>query len=385
MNDVLIAFTVSQAVFLFIDIYIFLKTGHDIVTKGEYKFFTALIFAHVCYLILNSIWTLQSYGLIHLKRDYAAIVYMGSLLFVTGCSFLFFMFTTERMHFSVIWDKKVLFLCRIPAVIFSVMIFSSIWTGWVFTVDESNLFVHGPAYTMMLVFAGTYLMAVVLIGGYNFITASTRQARKSSAALLTAVLGIILFVILDDFMTRASLLPCAIFAVIVCIFITLQESNINSDALTGMNNRRKADDYLTEVLSGVSPDHPVYLYVADLDGFKGINDAYGHLEGDAALLLCARTIEQAIDESHGFAARYGGDEFILCRNKSDERLDDPEVLVRRVNMLLSEGVEEMEKPYHLSMSMGYSLCSDSSEPLGVCLMRADKMLYQRKRALYQGK
>ena len=155
------------------------------------------------------------------------------------------------------------------------------------------------------------------------------------------------------------------------------------DALTGMNNRRKADEYLSEKLSNVSESEPLYLYMGDMNNFKTINDTYGHTEGDEALILCSHVLKSVIGRYNGFAARFGGDEFLMVCYPDKSGQTDPDSLVRDVDSLLE--AESADKPYRLSMSIGYTLCANPKESLSVCIKRADEMLYQRKAAAHAGR
>lgn len=84
-----------------------------------------------------------------------------------------------------------------------------------------------------------------------------------------------------------------------------------TDPLTGLPNRRHFTECLEKELSRKSADGlPFALLVLDLDGFKEINDRYGHDEGDRVLTLVAATLKGAVRESDT-VARIGGDEFIV--------------------------------------------------------------------------
>ena len=380
-NDALIAFLIFQAVFLFLDIYIMRKTTRDIVRQAEYHFFSALICTHLVYLVMNSLWTLNEYEMIHFSRGIMTAVCAASLACVVLCSFVFFIFTVIKIGYSPTRKRTVRIISSIPAVTVLVMILLSPWTGWIFSLDDHLHIVHGPLYTFMLIAASIYLVAVICIAGYNMATAKTIVKRKSSAALLLSVGMIIAFVVIDDLLYTASVLPVAIFAVIFVIFINLLESNINNDALTGMNNRRKADDFMTDLLSTVSESQPLYLFMCDLNSFKSVNDIYGHPEGDEALRICSSVLKRVIARYNGFAARIGGDEFLLSWQPNQEA--DPEILINDVNRALDEQNMELSKPYNLSISIGYAVCKDKRESLYSCIKRADEMLYLRKNEYYR--
>lgn len=375
--DVLAAFIVFQISFFFLDIYIYSKTNRDIARKGEYTFFGLLIIIHMCYLFLNSAWTLQEYGAIHLPVSGAYLLVMLSLSFICGCAYTFFLFTIEKIRFRPLMDRTGRYLSALPVVGAFLIIFSSPWTGWGFRLDKDLHVIHGPLYTVMLVLVSLYLVFVIFAAGYNLVTAHTAVKRHSSGALLLSVLLIIVFVILDDMLNKASILPVAVFAVILVIFINMQESNIYSDALTGMNNRRKALDYLTGRLDEVSDESPLYLYMADLNKFKSINDVYGHAEGDEALIMCSNVLKHIIALHDGFAARYGGDEFLMSLQEGKDSSMDPEELICQINDALEE--QSKKKPYVLEMTIGYTICRNRHESLASYLEKADAMLYERKR------
>ena len=380
-NDVLFAFGMFQFTFLMLDIYILAKTGRDITRKGEHTWFCALIVTHMVYLVCNTAWTMHEYDLVELPRAMLMAVCSLSLWSVINCATSFFLFVTERreVEFFRTFTGRVLRL--VPAGIATVLIALNPWSGMVFTLNAEGYFVHEALYLPTLVVASLYLIAVAAVGAVTAVRARTTFLRRANAALCGSVLLIILFIVLDGFMSKASILPAAVFAVIVVIFILMQESSINSDALTGMNNRRKADEYLSERLTRVSDEAPLYVYIGDLNGFKKINDTYGHMEGDNALIRCSLALKRTIGRYNGFAARFGGDEFLMTWQPDGEA--DPEALIRDLTELLTELSKDL--PYQLAMTVGYAICKDPAVPMSEYLRRADAMLYERKARLGVGR
>ena len=89
------------------------------------------------------------------------------------------------------------------------------------------------------------------------------------------------------------------------------------DALTGLANRRRAEDALVGELARAERfGSPLAVILADLDGFKGVNDRYGHPTGDAALREFAAVLEQAL-RAFDVAARWGGEEFMIILPATD--------------------------------------------------------------------
>ena len=380
-KDILFAFGMFQATFLLLDIYILSKTGRDITRKNEHTWFCALIVTHMVYLVCNTLWTMQEYDLLEFPRAVLMAVCSLSLWSVINCATSFFQFVVERRAIEFYRTPAGRWLRLLPAGIATVLIILNLWTGLVFTLNEDGYFVHEALYLPTLVIASLYLIAVAVVGAVTAMKARTTFQRRTNAALCGSVLLIMLYIVLDSFMGKASILPAAVFAVIVVIFILLQESSINSDALTGMNNRRKADEYMSERLTRVSASEPLYLYIGDLNGFKKINDTYGHMEGDKALIRCSLALKRTIGRHNGFAARFGGDEFLMtCQPEADA---DPEALIRDLDGLLAELSEDL--PYQLAMTVGYTICKDPAVPMSEYIRRADEMLYARKARLKVGR
>ena len=376
-KDVLFAFGMFQATFLMLDIYILSKTGRDITRKDEHTWFCVLIVTHMVYLVCNTVWTMHEYDLLELPRALLMLVCSLSMWSVINCATSFFLFVTERRELAFFRTPAGRWLRLLPAGIATALILLNPWTGLVFTLDVEEYFVHEALYLPTIVVASLYLVAVAVIGAVNAMRARTTFMRRVNTALCGSVLLIMLYIVLDSFMNKASILPAAVFAVIVVIFILMQESSINSDALTGMNNRRKADDYLSERLTRISASDPLYLYIGDLNGFKKINDTYGHVEGDRALVRCSLALKQTIGRYNGFAARFGGDEFLMTWQPDGEAEADPEVLIRDLTGLLAERSEDL--PYELAMTVGYAVCRDPRVPMNDYIRQADAMLYERKK------
>jgi len=90
-----------------------------------------------------------------------------------------------------------------------------------------------------------------------------------------------------------------------------------TDTITGLANRRALDEHLeAEIISARRTNFPFAVIMMDLDGFKSVNDTYGHDIGDQVLRAVFNVISFAI-RSTDFIARYGGDELTLILTKSD--------------------------------------------------------------------
>lgn len=97
------------------------------------------------------------------------------------------------------------------------------------------------------------------------------------------------------------------------------EKLVDLDGLTGIANRRAFDERLRhEVAMALRIHQPVSLLMMDVDHFKALNDARGHVEGDECLIRIAAALELALPRATDFVARYGGEEFAAILALTDE-------------------------------------------------------------------
>lgn len=161
------------------------------------------------------------------------------------------------------------------------------------------------------------------------------------------------------------------------------EAQALQDPLTGLANRTALASHLQQaMLRTRRRGELLALVLIDLDGFKDINDEWGHAAGDRVLTEVAARL-QAFARGSDLVARLGGDEFILL---SEGILDRQEVLVlaERLLHVISLPVALQDQSVSVGASIGISF-SDGIEPDSETLMRqADQAMYQRKRSGKQG-
>ncbi len=153
----------------------------------------------------------------------------------------------------------------------------------------------------------------------------------------------------------------------------------NTDQLTGLSNRRRFVEVLESNIKRASEKNTTFhLGLIDLNGFKRINDVYGHGIGDMLLTQVANRLGTLV-EKNDFVSRLGGDEFAIIYPKDA----NVEHLVSYSEALC----HAIELPYHLagnpieiSSSLGWSSYPKDGETSSDLLRKSDYALYQSKRA-----
>ncbi|MEX2291256.1 MAG: GGDEF domain-containing protein [Mycobacteriales bacterium] len=147
------------------------------------------------------------------------------------------------------------------------------------------------------------------------------------------------------------------------------------DALTGLANRYELEEQLTRALEAPEQGR-VALLVADLDGFKPINDSYGHAVGDEVLAAVARRLRSCVRDNDT-VARLGGDEFVILTRVT--AAVEPTELAARIRKALRDPVQTSEGVLKVAASLGVAVAELGSDASDL-LRQADRAMYRVKLA-----
>ena len=152
------------------------------------------------------------------------------------------------------------------------------------------------------------------------------------------------------------------------------------DDLTGLYNRRRVLELLKSAITVAAYQwQRVGLLFIDLNGFKGVNDEYGHAAGDKILTAVATRIASRV-RTGDFVGRYGGDEFIVVLPSVADAAAVSQVAdTIRERVALPYWIEGNEQ--HLTAAIGESIYPHDGESADVLLHRADQAMYRLKARL----
>lgn len=150
------------------------------------------------------------------------------------------------------------------------------------------------------------------------------------------------------------------------------------DPLTGLPNRRFFAEKLDEYLHGASDTQRLAVLMLDLDGFKTVNDTYGHATGDKALSEFARRVAILL-RADSVLARIGGDEFAIIMPKIGS-LDDPTNLARRIAAAVAEPFVIDNSTAEFGVGVGIAIAPNDGTDPDELVKRADRALYRAKGA-----
>ena len=166
---------------------------------------------------------------------------------------------------------------------------------------------------------------------------------------------------------------------LVCMIQQYQQQlewQSRSDSLTGLLNRRGLREATTALLAhGLSKSESLAVLYGDLNGFKAINDNFGHARGDRMLVDVAQAMQNSLRD-YDVLARCGGDEFAVFMP------DTSEAAAQLVSQRLTEVVAELgqQQGLNVGISLGLAMAPQDGRDLEALLKVADQAMYEVKRA-----
>ncbi len=161
--------------------------------------------------------------------------------------------------------------------------------------------------------------------------------------------------------------------------LKLAELHSNTDALTGLANRRALEAFLRSAqIASMETGAALSILMIDIDHFKNFNDRFGHQVGDQVLRLVAKILQDSVRESD-LAARYGGEELMAVL--PDANLDSCAEVAERIRHRISEArltrraTGEQISSVTISIGVAQFRLAESAEAL---IERCDRALYQAK-------
>lgn len=148
------------------------------------------------------------------------------------------------------------------------------------------------------------------------------------------------------------------------------------DTLTALPNRLALREWYDEHVTFAEPG-PVAVHYLDLDGFKPVNDSYGHPVGDAVLVAVGKRIANVV-RSADIVARLGGDEFVVVQ-RSLAGPEEAALLAGRIATVIARPFQIGEQRIAISTCIGYVVSDEPSDDLDDLLSLADQALYAGKR------
>ena len=301
-------------------------------------------------------------------------------IFQSMVGFIFTLYVDYELYPDNKRLKKRLPYYAIFVVLAYVMSIASFWTKWIFYVDENNTYIRGNLFYVPTIFAFIYVFHILYLlldyrkSGKVDNNLQQELYRRLFLFPLIPCIGSIVQILVPGAPWILSLTTIAI----LINHITIQNGYMARDHLTGLYNRAQLETFVNYQLKNLKKDKKFFLILLDLDKFKEINDTYGHLVGDDALINAANLIRSSCKRKTDYVARLGGDEFAIIGQCEDAEAVDK--IVTRMHEVMDNFNKTGKKPYHILFSAGYTICDGgTSTTLDKMISEADDRMYEEKK------
>ncbi|MEA4929697.1 MAG: GGDEF domain-containing protein [Candidatus Limiplasma sp.] len=273
--------------------------------------------------------------------------------------------------------KRRLIWYLLPMALHVGLLVANLFTPLVFRVDEAHVYHREPfiACYMILMFSYGILSMLLVIRRALLRTSSLERSefRFMSVFLIPPFVGGALQWM---FYGLSLIWPCSVLSIIM-VYTNVLNRQISADPLTGLNNRRKLNRYLDLKINSSEADSGMYLIMMDADGFKGINDRYGHAMGDRALIAIADILKEFCQDSDHFLARLGGDEFVILGREHNGI--GPQEVADGICQRVEQFNKTEAQPFQLSLSIGWARFDPKQiNTTDALLTAADQSMYRVK-------
>ena len=196
------------------------------------------------------------------------------------------------------------FILSISGVILLMMVVN-FFVPIIFSIDENNVYARGPWFMIKNILEVVLMADGVII----YLISLFRSGGIKFYPVLQFVWPIFICVCLQMFFYGISTIWVGIAVGYTNLMLALQNENIFIDKLTGLYNRY----YLDKILGELKRKRKIAMMMLDMNGFKSINDNFGHSQGDEALVSLADILEKTVG-ADGTVTRFAGDEFVILLN-----------------------------------------------------------------------
>lgn len=243
--------------------------------------------------------------------------------------------------------KPMLFLIVLNTMNMTAVILSLKY-NWLYYIDPYNVY-HRGDYFLIPVMA---IMALMIYALILILANGNKIERKQFFHLILFTSPPLISVALQTIFYGIPFVLNSVAFSLFIAFLAIQSQNIHTDYLTGVFNRKKLDSYLREKINSTNDNSSFSAVIIDMNNFKAINDTFGHNAGDNALKTFAELLKSSI-RANDFIARFGGDEFFIIFDISDEA--NLEAAIMRIRKCMDDFNLKAVMPYKLEFSIGYSV------------------------------
>lgn len=302
----------------------------------------------------------------------------NSLCFIgtSGVGFLWCLYTEIRIFRSLQRLKNKIIYLAAPFIVEIILVIINLaGTGVLFSVSQDNVYERGflVSYSYIILFF-YYICSICMVD----------RSRRSGLYVhqyptLLFIIPCVVGTVAQGVFYGVSVGWTSVAMAMLFVYIQLQSLDLLTDPLSGLYNRKHLEATFMSIAKN-SRIRKIYGIMLDVNGFKQINDTYGHNEGDNAIRHIGRILSNSVSDS-GIVIRFAGDEFIVLMNTESE--DEVRAVIDRIELNVGAFNMSGRVPYNISFAIGYEGV-DSSQTMEDFISCLDEQMYHAKKKYYAG-
>ena len=330
----------------------------------------------VIFYAADSLWYAMDCGVLPQNRSVSML--LKSIYFVSssaaGYSWFVYMETLTGALFTR--SRKRIFFSGALVWVHLVLTVINWFTGILFWEDEALQYSRGPFFGLQYLVVYAYLA----IAAFHALYKANHNYIDRSRYIVIATFPIIpaISALLQLFYWRIPFNCMAFTLSVLIMYMNELGDQVSREPLTGLANRKHFMHALEEGMDAHENDGQLYLFMIDMNRFKRINDTFGHVEGDKAILMTVEALREACSEMHRkiVLSRYGGDEFAIIAEL--EREEEAKELKKKICSKIEDRNTGILLSYRLSLSIGCARYTPEYKGIRSFIAAADKELYIEK-------
>ena len=278
------------------------------------------------------------------------------------------LFVEYHIHRNFERIKKKSRILAIPLIIATILIIINLLgTGIIFDISKENVYTRGPMNFILYIFVFVYYIESI----YTVHKAKYDSILVEFFPIYYFIIPCMIGTMIQGFFFGVSTIWLCVAIAFILVNIEIQISISFIDDLFGLYNRKYMNHYLNKLQNNKTKH--IYGFMMDINDFKAINDTYGHLKGDYALIQFGIILQHSIDKD-SVAIRMGGDEFVIfAKLKSDE---EALALKKQIKYNVRQFNIKSKEPFHLSFSIG--IAKFNGKNTDAFLSAMDDSMYEAK-------
>lgn len=382
MSDFFIYYTESNIVCIVIfGIMLFRDLFSSDRQEKQIKYDHALI-AFMLYFASDSIWAAVDAGVFPKTMLSVSIVNFSNYILMAAVTYMWLRYVMA-VEQAPNRDKKInKFAVLFPFIVVTVA-YVVISIFFPHLLINENLEATPLYHVLQISVPDIYIMAVLVYTMSRAKTEINPQEKRRHLYIGLFPVSVVLCGLVEILLLPNTPVFCFSCTILMLIFyIQSMEQQISMDPLTRLNNRAQLLRYVSQEAN--TRGRKTFVIMIDVNDFKGINDNYGHSEGDRALVLIADALKD-VTKNHSmpsFLGRYGGDEFIIIAHPANEAELAP--LIKEIREKIDQKNREANAPYTVSVGIGCDEFLGGQDTFQKCLQRADHKLYLDKEYMKLG-